>query len=130
MIPSTSNHWPNHKDLLVFCLKFRLSPVCEYLNYYYKINNDYWAILEKIQTSGFEKIFRFFILSCGNFGQNEALPLETPWNCVIPLGNSKAKNENMEIQQDFFLDQFWKSQFYMQIMQNWQKAILLILSIL
>ena len=130
MIPSTSNHWSNHKDLLVFCLKFRLSPVCEYLNYYYKINNDYWAILEKIQTSGFEKIFRFFILSCGNFGQNEAFPLETPWNCVIPLGNSKAKNKNMEIQQDFFLDQFWKSQFYMQIMQNWQKAILLILSIL
>ena len=38
--PGTSKHWPYHKDLLVFCLKFRLSPVCEYLNYYYNITND------------------------------------------------------------------------------------------
>ena len=39
--PGTSNHWPYQTDLLVFCLKFRLTPVCEYLNYYYDITNDY-----------------------------------------------------------------------------------------
>ena len=59
MVPRTSNYWPYHTELLVFCLKFRLSPVCEYLNYYYKISNGYWAIPEKIQTGEFEEIFRF-----------------------------------------------------------------------
>ena len=49
MVPGTSNHWPYHTDLLVFCLKFRLTPVCEYLNYYYDITNDYWTIPEKKQ---------------------------------------------------------------------------------
>ena len=34
-IPGTSKNWPYHTDLLVSCLKFKLSPVCEYLNYYY-----------------------------------------------------------------------------------------------
>ena len=37
MVPGISNHWPYHKDLLVFCFKFRLAPACEYLNYYYNI---------------------------------------------------------------------------------------------
>ena len=78
MVPSTSNHWPYQTDLLVFCLKFRLSPVCEYLNYYYKISNDYRAIPEKIQTGGFEETFRFVTLSYGNFGQNKASPLKIP----------------------------------------------------
>ena len=46
IIPGTSKNWPYHTDLLVFCLKFKLSPVCYYLNYYYNITND-WAIPEK-----------------------------------------------------------------------------------
>ena len=52
MVPDTSKHWPYHKTLLVFCLKFRLAPICEYLNYYYNITNDYRAIPEKIQARG------------------------------------------------------------------------------
>ena len=44
----TSKHWPNYADLLVFCLKLRLSPFREYLDYHYIITNDYWVILEKI----------------------------------------------------------------------------------
>ena len=53
MVPGTSNHWPYHKDLLVFYLKFRLEPVREYLNYYYNITNDYWTIPVNIQADGF-----------------------------------------------------------------------------
>ena len=56
MVPGTSNYWPYHKDLVVFCLKFRLAPVFEYLNYYYNITNNYWNIPEKIQAGGFENI--------------------------------------------------------------------------
>ena len=37
-IPGTSKNY--HTDLLVFCLKFKRSPVCEYLNYYYNVTND------------------------------------------------------------------------------------------
>ena len=44
----TSKHWPNHADLLVFCLKLRLSPFREYLDYHHIITNDYWVFLEKI----------------------------------------------------------------------------------
>ena len=29
VVPCTSKNWPYHTDLLVFCLKFKLSPVCE-----------------------------------------------------------------------------------------------------
>ena len=36
IVPGTSKNWPYHTDLLVFCLKLKLSPVCEYLNYYCK----------------------------------------------------------------------------------------------
>ena len=56
MVPGTSNHWPYHTDLLVFCLKFRIAPICEYLNYYYNITNDYWPIPEEIQAVWFEDI--------------------------------------------------------------------------
>ena len=37
ILPGTSKNWPYHTDLLVFCLKFKLSPVCEYLNYCYNM---------------------------------------------------------------------------------------------
>ena len=73
MIPGTSKHCPYHTDLPVFCLRFRRSPVCEYLNYNYNVTNDYWAIPEKSKQDGlrtyfFEKkkkkprIFRFVTL--------------------------------------------------------------------
>ena len=52
-----SNHCTYHTDLLVFCLKFRLSPVCEYLNYYYNIINDYWTIPEKSKQEGLRTYF-------------------------------------------------------------------------
>ena len=51
IVSGTSKNWPYHKDLLVFCLKFKVSPVCEYLNYYYNIAND-WAIPEKSKQEG------------------------------------------------------------------------------
>ena len=44
IFPGTSKNWPYHTDLLVFRLKFKLSPICEYLKYYYNITNDSWAI--------------------------------------------------------------------------------------
>ena len=90
--------------MLVFCLKFRLAPVCEYLNYYYGISNYYWAIPEKIRAGGFEGIiflekkswnFYFYHFTLRNSWQNKALTLQIPWNCVTPLGNSKAKNEDL-----------------------------------
>ena len=56
VVPGTSNHWSYYTDLLIFFLKLRLSPVCEYLNCYYKIANDYWAIPEKNETGEFEDI--------------------------------------------------------------------------
>ena len=34
------------------------------------------VIPEKIITDVFEEIFRFVLLSYGNFGQNKALPLQ------------------------------------------------------
>ena len=54
ILPGTSKNFPYHADLLVFCLKFKLPFVCEYLNYYYNITNDCWTIPEKIQTGGIE----------------------------------------------------------------------------
>ena len=47
IVPGTSKHRPYQTDLLVFCFKFRVSPVCEYLNYYYNITNDSWVIPKK-----------------------------------------------------------------------------------
>ena len=44
VVPITSNRWLYHADLLVFCLKFTLAPVCEYLQWYYSITNEYWTI--------------------------------------------------------------------------------------
>ena len=52
IVPGASKNWSYHTDLLVFCLKFKLSPVCEYLNYYYNITNDCWAIPEKSKQGG------------------------------------------------------------------------------
>ena len=51
IVPGTSKNWPQKTDLLVFYLKFKLSTVSEYLNYYYNITNDCWAIREKSNRS-------------------------------------------------------------------------------
>ena len=52
ILAGTFKNWPYHKDLLVSCLKFKFSPVCEYLNYFYEITNDCCAILEKSKQGG------------------------------------------------------------------------------
>ena len=45
IVPGISKNWPYHTDLLVYCLKFKLSPVCESESeYYYNITNDCWAL--------------------------------------------------------------------------------------
>ena len=65
MVSGIFKHQPNRTDLLVSCFKFRLSPVGEYLNYYYNIPNDYWDIPEKIYTEG-ESGWRYFFNTPGN----------------------------------------------------------------
>ena len=47
ILPGTSKNWPYHTDLLVYSLKFKLSLVCEYINYCCNITNDCWTIPEK-----------------------------------------------------------------------------------
>ena len=47
IIPGTSKNWPYHTDLLVFCLNLNFPLFVSYLNYYYNITNDCWAIPEK-----------------------------------------------------------------------------------
>ena len=56
ILPGTSKNWPYHTDLLVFCFIFKLSLVCEYLNYYYNITKDCWTIIEKSKQGGIEDI--------------------------------------------------------------------------
>ena len=55
-VSGTSKNWPCHTDLLIFRLKFKLSPVCEYLNYYFNITND-WPIPEKSNQGEFRTYF-------------------------------------------------------------------------
>ena len=47
ILPGNSKNWPYHTYFLVFCLKFKLLSICEYLNYYYNITNYCCAIPEK-----------------------------------------------------------------------------------
>ena len=86
-------------DLLVLCLKFRLSLVSEYLNYYYKIANGYWAIPEKTRFEDilcWKKYLKFLglLLCTWKLWTKQSFPLANSMNCVTPLGNSKAKNED------------------------------------
>ena len=118
MDPGTFKDWPYHTDLLVFCLKFRLSPVFEYLNYYYNINNAYWVIPEKSKQKRVEDIlfwkkkrgiFRFVILPLeipdkkklypwkfhkivlqGSWKIQKPRPMETPHGFFITPGNSTS----------------------------------------
>ena len=52
IVPATSKNWPYYTDLLIFCLQFKHSLACEYLNYYNNITNDCWAIPEKFKRGG------------------------------------------------------------------------------
>ena len=52
VVSGTSKNWPYHTDLLVVCLKFKLSSVCECLKYYYNLTNE-WAIPEKSKQGKF-----------------------------------------------------------------------------
>ena len=101
MVPNTSNYWPFHTDLLVFCLKFILAPVREYLNYYHSIT--IW-LFHKSSKQGV----------WGNSGQKKALPLQILWNCVTPRGKFKGKNEDLEYGNSpwYFFDQSWKLHFF------------------
>ena len=83
--------------------------VCEYLNYYYKIINDYWAISEKIQLGGFEEIFRFFTLSYGSFGQNKALTLQIPLT-GHKQGTFFSKSGQFFAKSGYFFSNFKKGQ--------------------
>ena len=60
VVAGPSNHWSFHIDLLGFCLEFRLSPVCEYPNYYYNIINDFYNIFLSIYLS----IYLMYIYIC------------------------------------------------------------------
>ena len=81
IVRSTSKNWQYYRDLLVFCLKFKLSPVCKYLNYYYNTANDR-VIPEKSEPGGLRTLkypgsFRFFTLSLQILDKKKLLlPLE------------------------------------------------------
>ena len=86
-IVCTFKHWPYHTDLLVFCFEFRLSPVCENLNYYYNITDDCLVIQEKSKQGGWGHIFfkknsgffRFVTLPSEILDKTKlSLPLEIP----------------------------------------------------
>ena len=57
ILPGTSKNWPYHTELLVLSLKFKLSLVCEYLNYCYNTTNDCWTIPEKSKQGGLRTYF-------------------------------------------------------------------------
>ena len=101
MIPGTSKNCPYHTDLLVFCLKFKLSPACEYLNYYYNITNDCWAIPEKSERGiedilFFKKNPRIFEVRHFTFGNSVKL-------CYTPWKFQRQKPRILKMQQDFVL---------------------------
>ena len=111
MVPGTSNHWPYHRDLLVFCLKFRPAPVCEYLNYYYNITNDYWDIPEETQAVGFDDILFWkktlkisgLSLYPWNFWAKQNFTLANSMKlCCTPCKFQGQKWRLMEIQHDIF----------------------------
>ena len=76
IVLGTSKHWSYHVDLLVFCPKFRLLPVYEYLNYYYYISNNCWTIPEKSKHGGMRTSY-FKRKNPGSF-RFVTLPLEIP----------------------------------------------------
>ena len=101
ILPGTSKNWPYHTDLLVFCLKFKLSLVCEYLNYCYNITNDCWTIPGKSKQGGLRSyfllknpwIFEVYNFTIGNSGQNK-----------VPLVQVQGQKPRlMKMQHDFLI---------------------------
>ena len=96
---------------LVFCLKFKLTPVCEYLNYYCNITNDYWAIPEKFQAEGFQDIlfeknltFLSLPLYSWKFKTKQIFILgNSGMLCYTPRKFQHQKPRLKKIQHDFFL---------------------------
>ena len=138
MVPSTSNHWP-YTDLLVFCLKFRLSPVCECLICYYKTSNDYWTIPEKIQTRWVWRNFQVCHFKLWKFWTKQSFILANSIKlCYTPWKFQGQKWRLMEIQHDFFLIDpenptsfsvnYWNFDIYIYIYKfryiNWSKILL------
>ena len=82
MVSGIFKHQPYRTDLLVSYFKFRPSPVGEYLNYYYNVPNDYWAIPEKIQTEGESGCGYFFNTPGNSMSSTSLLPscLNFSWN--------------------------------------------------
>ena len=100
-LPGTSKNWPYHTDLLVFCLKFKLSLVCEYLKYCYNITNDCWTIPGKSKQGGLRSyflsknpwIFEVYNFTIGNSGQNK-----------VPLVQVQGQKPRlMKIQHEFLI---------------------------
>ena len=82
MVSGIFKHQPYRTELLVSYFKFRPSPVGEYLNYYYNIPNDYWAIPEKIQTERESGCGYFFNTPGNSMSSTSLLPscLNFSWN--------------------------------------------------
>ena len=104
ILPGTSKDWPYHADLLIFCLKFKLSPLCEYLNYYYKITNDCWAIPEKSKQGRLKIYFlkkkpwiiEVCHLALGNYGQSFLYPWKFCKIVLHPLEIPRSKTKTHE----------------------------------
>ena len=111
-IPGTSKNWPYYTDFLVFCVKLKFSSVCDYLNYYYNITNDCWAIPEKpkqkIEDISFKKspsIFEVCYFTLGNSRQNKAFFTlgNSPKLRYTPWKFQRQKLRLMKMHYDFFL---------------------------
>ena len=61
IVSGTSKNWPYHTDWLVFCLKLKLSLVCEYQNYYYNPGSYTFVTLplEILDKKNFLYIWKF-----------------------------------------------------------------------
>ena len=113
ILTGSSKNQPYHADLLVFCLKFKFSPVCEYRNCYYNITNDCWAIPEKSRQGGLRTylflkkpwIFEVCHFTLGNYGQNKDFftIANSVKFCYTSWKFQGQKPRHMKMQHDFFL---------------------------
>ena len=113
-------HWPYHTDLLVFFFKFRLPPVCDYLNYYYNITNDYWTIPNRNREWGggytfWKKTLEFLDLSLyfWKFWTKQSFTFEDSVKIVLhPLEIQRLKTKTHGNSAWFFLNHSWKFHFF------------------
>ena len=120
VVPGASKHWPHHIDLLVFCFKFRLSPVCEYLNYYYNITNDYRLIPEKTKLGDLRiyfsektpEIFRFVTLPLEILDKTRLYRWKFHRIVLHPFETPRPKTKTHGNSTWFFLDHLWTFHFF------------------